>query len=208
MHTCISSHGLKRSWRSCPRRVNTGNKNTPSTHHPWRRNVTTLMVGFFKKTVTYAKISPKSGEPQRYIAGERKKKKKMFWLRLLCRIVVNFCLSWHWLFSRFSCNQLFQSVLLVSGHVWESVLLTVLFISGYVSVLSCSLSCWSCMCLRFHVYCWLQDMFKVPSGYLADSRICLRSHLAILLISVWMSCLGILLISGCVWDSVWLSCWF
>ena len=29
-----------------------------------------------KKTVTYAKISPKSGEPQRYIAGERKKKKK------------------------------------------------------------------------------------------------------------------------------------
>ena len=60
MHTCISSHGLKRSWRSCPRRVNAGNKNTPSTHHPRRRNVTTLMVGL--TTVTYAKISPKSGE--------------------------------------------------------------------------------------------------------------------------------------------------
>ena len=28
-----------------PRRVNAGNKNTPSTHHPRRRNVTTLMVG-------------------------------------------------------------------------------------------------------------------------------------------------------------------
>ena len=28
-----------------PRRVNAGNKNTPSMHHPRRRNVTTLMVG-------------------------------------------------------------------------------------------------------------------------------------------------------------------
>ena len=73
MHTCISSHGLKRSWRSCPRRVNAGNKNTPSTHHPRRRNVTTLMVGL-KKTVTYAKILPKSGEPQRYSWGTHKKK--------------------------------------------------------------------------------------------------------------------------------------
>ena len=78
MHTCISSHGLKRSWRSCPRRVNAGNKNTPSTHHPRRRNVTTLMVGLKKKkkTVTYAKISLKSGEPQRYSWGTKKKKKK------------------------------------------------------------------------------------------------------------------------------------
>ena len=71
----MSSHGLKRSWRSCPRQVNAGNKNTPSTHHPRRRNVTTLTVGL-KKTVTYAKISPKSGEPQRYIWGTQKKKKK------------------------------------------------------------------------------------------------------------------------------------
>ena len=74
MHTCISSHGLKRSWRSCPRRVNAGNKNTPSTHHPRRRNVTTLMVGL--KKATYAKISPKSGEPQRYSWGTQKKKEK------------------------------------------------------------------------------------------------------------------------------------
>ena len=43
MHTCISSHRLKRSWRSCPRQVNAGNKNTPSTHHPRRQNVTTVM---------------------------------------------------------------------------------------------------------------------------------------------------------------------
>ena len=58
-----------------PRRANADNKNTPSTHHPRRRNVTTLMVGL-KKTVTYAKISPKSGEPQRYSWGTQKKKKE------------------------------------------------------------------------------------------------------------------------------------
>ena len=39
-------------------RVNAGNKNTPSMHHPRRQNVTTLIVGL-KKTVRYAKISPK-----------------------------------------------------------------------------------------------------------------------------------------------------
>ena len=74
MHTCISSHGLKRSWRSCPRRVNAGNKNTPSTHHPWRRNVTTLMVGLKKRSHTQ-KSHPQVVNP-RDIAGERKKKKK------------------------------------------------------------------------------------------------------------------------------------
>ena len=33
---------------SCPRRVSAGNKNTPGIHHPRRRNVTTLIVGFKK----------------------------------------------------------------------------------------------------------------------------------------------------------------
>ena len=74
MHTCISSHGLKRSWRSCPRRVNAGNKNTPSTHHPRRPNVTTLMVGLKKRSHTQ-KSHPKVVNP-RDTAGERKKKKK------------------------------------------------------------------------------------------------------------------------------------
>ena len=73
MHTCISSHGLKRSWRSCPRRVNAGNKNTPSTHHPQRRNVTTLMVGLknghIRKNLTQKVVNPRD------IAGERKKNK-------------------------------------------------------------------------------------------------------------------------------------
>ena len=45
MLTCIQLHGLKRSWHSCPRQVNASNKNTPSMHHPQRRNVTTSMVG-------------------------------------------------------------------------------------------------------------------------------------------------------------------
>ena len=71
MHTCISSHGLKRSWRSCPRRVNAGNKNTPSTHHPRRWNVTTLMAGLKKRSHTQ-KSHPKVVNP-RGIAGERKK---------------------------------------------------------------------------------------------------------------------------------------
>ena len=41
--------GLKRSKHSCPRRVNAGNKSTPSTHHPRRRNVTTSMIGLTNK---------------------------------------------------------------------------------------------------------------------------------------------------------------
>ena len=66
MHTCIPSQGLKRSWHSCPRQVTAGNKNTPSMHHPQRRNVTIAMVGL--KTVTCAKISPKMVNP-RDVAG-------------------------------------------------------------------------------------------------------------------------------------------
>ena len=60
----IPSHGLKR--HSCPRQVTASNKNIPSMHHPWRRNVTTSMVGL--KMVTCAKISPKMMNP-RDIAG-------------------------------------------------------------------------------------------------------------------------------------------
>ena len=74
MHTCISSHGLKQSWRSCPRWVNAGNKNTPTTHHPRRRNVTTLMVGLKNghmcKNLTQKVVNPRD------IAGEHTKQKK------------------------------------------------------------------------------------------------------------------------------------
>ena len=75
MHACIPSHGLKRSWHSCPRPVNDGNKITPSMHHPQRRNVTTSMVGL--KTVTYAKIPSKMVNP-RDLAGERRRFKKIY----------------------------------------------------------------------------------------------------------------------------------
>ena len=54
--------------------MNAGNKNTPSTHHPRRRNVTTLMVGLKKRSHTQ-KSHPKVVNPKD-IAGERKKKKK------------------------------------------------------------------------------------------------------------------------------------
>ena len=54
--------------------MNAGNKNTPSTHHPRRRNVTTLMVGLknghIRKNLTQNVVNPRD------IAGERKKKKK------------------------------------------------------------------------------------------------------------------------------------
>ena len=51
--------------------MNAGNKNTPSTHHPRRRNVTTLMVGLKKRSHTQ-KSHPKVVNP-RDIAGERQK---------------------------------------------------------------------------------------------------------------------------------------
>ena len=54
--------------------MNAGNKNTPSTHHPRRRNVTTLMVGLKKRSHTQ-KSHPKVVNP-RDIAGERHQKKK------------------------------------------------------------------------------------------------------------------------------------
>ena len=74
MHACISSHELLRSWPPCARRVNAGNKNTPSMHHPRRQNVTTSMAGL--KTVTCAKNLTQNGEPQRYSWKCRRKKKR------------------------------------------------------------------------------------------------------------------------------------
>ena len=57
-----STAQTQKSWHSYPRWVNTSNKNAPSMHHPWRRNVTTSMVGL--KMVTSAKISPKTVNPR------------------------------------------------------------------------------------------------------------------------------------------------
>ena len=65
MHADIPSHRLNRSWHSCPRPVNAGNNNALSMHHPWRRNVTSCMVGLKKKeNVPQAKIPPKMMNPR------------------------------------------------------------------------------------------------------------------------------------------------
>ena len=45
-------------------------------HAPSTKMECDYLNGWTKKTVTYAKISPKSGEPQRYSWGTHKKKKK------------------------------------------------------------------------------------------------------------------------------------
>ena len=43
---CILLHGLKRSWRSCPKWVNANKKNTSNMHNPRRQNVATSVAGF------------------------------------------------------------------------------------------------------------------------------------------------------------------
>ena len=63
----------KKSWHSCVRWVNAGNKNTPSMHHPWRQNVTTSMV-LIKRS--YTKISPRVVN-LRDIAGECRRRRSM-----------------------------------------------------------------------------------------------------------------------------------
>ena len=85
MQTCILLHRLRRSWHSCSWWVSTGNKNTPSIHHPQRRNVTTPMAGL--KKVTYAKISPKIVNP-RDIAGNTEEKEEESRI-VLCRLHEN-----------------------------------------------------------------------------------------------------------------------
>ena len=87
MHTCISSHGLKRSWHSRPKWVNACNKNTLSMHHPRRQNVTTSVVGL--KTVTFTKISPKLVNP-RDIARNRRR-----WRRIMHCIADCTWLNWY-----------------------------------------------------------------------------------------------------------------
>ena len=49
------------------------NKNTPSTHQPWRQNVTTSV--WIKQKVTYAKISPQKWWTPEILLGTEKSKK-------------------------------------------------------------------------------------------------------------------------------------
>ena len=64
LRTYAFHHTLKRSWHSSPWRVNAGNKNTPSMHHPRRWNVTTSMIGL-KNCQICKNLTLKNGEPQR-----------------------------------------------------------------------------------------------------------------------------------------------
>ena len=74
MHTCISSNGLKRSWRSCPRRVNAGNKKH-TQHALSTKTECDYLNGWIKKRSHTQKSHPKVVNP-RDIAGERQKKNK------------------------------------------------------------------------------------------------------------------------------------
>ena len=69
--TCIPLLRLQRSWHSCPRQVNAGNKNTPSMHLPRKWNVTTSMVGLRNGHI----ISPKMVNP-RDVAGEHRRRRE------------------------------------------------------------------------------------------------------------------------------------
>ena len=71
---CIPLHRLKRLGHSCPRWVNAGNKNTPSTCHPRRWNVTTSMVGLGNGYIS--KNLTQNGEPQIY-SWERRSRRRI-----------------------------------------------------------------------------------------------------------------------------------
>ena len=88
---CAHKHFIIQTQKmlTCARRMHADNKNTPSMHHPRRRNVTTSLAGL-KKTVTYAKISPKMVNP-RDIAGERRRRR-----RSPNRSIPEFCTSSCW----------------------------------------------------------------------------------------------------------------
>ena len=65
VYTCIPSHGLKRSWHSCPRWVNTKNKNTQ--HAPSTKMECNYLYGLIeRKNGNISKNLTKNGELQRY----------------------------------------------------------------------------------------------------------------------------------------------
>ena len=59
----FTSHGLKRSLHSCPRRVNTGNKNTPTIHE----------TDYLNSWIKNGHYTPKS----RDIAGKRRRRRRI-----------------------------------------------------------------------------------------------------------------------------------
>ena len=157
MHTCISSHRLKRSWRSCPRRVNAGNKITPSTHHPRRRNVTTLMVGLknghIRKNLTQKVVNPRD------IAGERKKKKKSAGVRLCIYLYVYVHVS--------VCVCVCERVGSVSVHI--RLLMYVVRLCLFMSVCMCVCMCvYVCVCVCVYVCMFISVMCMYVCVYVCE----------------------------------------
>ena len=93
VHACVPSHGLKRSWYSCPWWVNASNKNTPSAHHPGRPEVTTSLVGL--KNGLILKNLIKNCESQRY-SGECRESRRIN--------LVQTCYDNRWWNSTFWCK--------------------------------------------------------------------------------------------------------
>ena len=73
MHTCIPSHRLKRSWHSCPRQVNAGDKK--HTQHETSMKMECDYLNGWIKNSHIRKISPKMVSP-RDAAGERRRRKR------------------------------------------------------------------------------------------------------------------------------------
>ena len=205
MLTCILSHKLKRPWRSCPRWVNAGNKNTPSMHHAWRLNVTTSMVGL--KTVTYAKISHKMVNP-RDIAGEHRRPcehcssclastrpaQHVWW----CDTCVHVQDKWEGVWTehrlvvpgccwQLVCGQAFKPLhLFVSVSVCVCVCVCVCF---YVYLCLCVSQCvWMCVCICVCVcmcvcvwtYLCVCMSVCVCVCVCVCVRVCVRAHMQIL----------------------------
>ena len=84
-------------------------KNTPSTHHPRRRNVTTLMVGLKKRSHTQ-KSHPRVVNP-RDIAGERKKTKKTNKQTKKAILKLSLFLCQHFLLGPSSCGRFLNALL-------------------------------------------------------------------------------------------------
>ena len=78
MHTCIPSHELKKSWHSCPRRVNASNKKKTTQHAPSTKMECVYLYGWIKKWIHTQKSHQEWWNPE--IKLGMQKKKSPVWL--------------------------------------------------------------------------------------------------------------------------------
>ena len=136
MHTCIPSHGPKRSWHSYPRRVNAGNKNTPSMQHASSTKTEyDYLNGCIKKkqkktkTVTYEEISPKHSEPQRSSWGRRRRRTTMSSPSSSPCLAVFVYFASCALVLRFPCYMMHNGLQKLSWISYNKVIITVISIT-------------------------------------------------------------------------------